>query len=55
MRCPLMLGMTRAINVQHFPEYHAKSGESGLERVTCDTCHQGAAEPRTAPPHPGSP
>ncbi len=47
-----MLEMTRALNVQHFPNYQVKDGESVLGRVTCYTCHQGAAEPKTAPPAP---
>jgi photosynthetic reaction center cytochrome c subunit len=45
-----MLEMTRALNTQHFPKYQVRDGESVLGRVTCYTCHQGAAEPKTAPP-----
>lgn len=45
-----MLEMTRALNAQHFSQYEVKDGESVLGRVTCFTCHQGAAEPATAPP-----
>lgn len=47
-----MIEMTRALNAQHFPKYQVKEGESVLGRVTCFTCHQGAAEPKTAPPAP---
>lgn len=47
-----MIEMTRALNTQHFPKYQVKDGESVLGRVTCFTCHQGAAEPKTAPPTP---
>ena len=41
-----MLEMTRAINQQFFPDYKPKPGESVLGRVTCYTCHQGAATPK---------
>ena len=38
----MMMGMTREIN--------AKFPADGKRRVSCYTCHRGAAEPLTAPP-----
>jgi hypothetical protein len=42
-----MLEMTRAINQQFFPDYKPVDGESKLGKVTCFTCHQGLAHPKT--------
>src|SRR5438067_13141068 len=36
-----MLEMTKAINLQFFPDYKAEDGASRLGRITCFTCHQG--------------
>jgi photosynthetic reaction center cytochrome c subunit len=45
-----MIEMTKALNAQSFPRHQVKEGESVLGRVTCYTCHQGVAQPRSAPP-----
>ena len=45
-----MLEMTKGLNAQFFPKHQVKEGESVIGRVTCYTCHQGAAEPKSAPP-----
>jgi Photosynthetic reaction centre cytochrome C subunit len=42
-----MIEMTKAINKQYFPNYTPLEGESRLGRVTCMTCHQGEAKPKT--------
>jgi hypothetical protein len=42
-----MLEMTRSINQQFFPDYKPVDGESKLGKVTCFTCHQGLAHPKT--------
>ena len=44
-----MIEMTKALNKQFFAAYVAAEGESTLGRVTCFTCHQGEAKPKTAP------
>jgi photosynthetic reaction center cytochrome c subunit len=44
-----MLEMVNAINHQYFPDYKPAKYESRLGKVTCYTCHQGAATPTTAP------
>jgi hypothetical protein len=44
-----MIEMTKALNKQYFPNYTPAEGESVLGRVTCFTCHQGDAKPKTAP------
>ena len=44
-----MIEMTKALNKQFFGSYVAAEGESTLGRVTCFTCHQGDAKPKTAP------
>jgi cytochrome c553 len=44
-----MIEMTKALNKQFFGSYVAAEGESTLGRVTCYTCHQGEAKPKTAP------
>lgn len=40
-----MLEMTRGINRQYFPDYVPEPEASSLGRVTCNTCHKGAARP----------
>lgn len=44
-----MIEMTKALNKQFFPDYKPVEGTSVLGRVTCYTCHQGEAKPKTAP------
>lgn len=44
-----MLEMTRTVNAQFFPEFTPPDGESRLGKVTCYTCHQGNAKPKTTP------
>jgi hypothetical protein len=44
-----MIEMTKAINKQFFPNHKPAEGESVLGRVTCYTCHQGEAKPKSAP------
>lgn len=41
-----MLQLTLALNSEFFPAHQPAAGESKLGRVTCYTCHQGAATPR---------
>ena len=41
-----MLEMTLALNKEHFPSHIPAEGESRLGRITCYTCHQGAATPK---------
>ena len=41
-----MLQLTLALNAEYFPTFEPAAGESKLGRVTCYTCHQGAATPR---------
>lgn len=43
-----MIEMTKGINAQFFPEQKSADGQSTLGRVTCFTCHQGAATPKTS-------
>lgn len=45
-----MIEMTRALNKKYFPAYVPAEGESTLGRVTCFTCHQGEASPKSAAP-----
>ena len=40
-----MLEMTRALNRQYFPDYVPEPETSRLGRITCNTCHRGAAKP----------
>ena len=42
-----MLEMTRTINQQFFAGYAPREGESRLGKVSCFTCHQGEARPKT--------
>ena len=44
-----MIEMTKALNTQFFPDHKRTEGESTLGRVTCYTCHQGEAKPKSAP------
>jgi len=41
-----MLELTLALNRQYFPTHTPAEGESRLGRITCYTCHQGAAIPK---------
>lgn len=41
-----MLQLTLALNTEYFPTHEPAAGESKLGRVTCYTCHQGAATPK---------
>lgn len=43
-----MIEMTRALNRKYFAAYVPAEGESVLGRVTCYTCHQGEARPKSA-------
>ena len=43
-----MIEMTKALNQKYFPGYTPPEGESSLGRVTCYTCHQGSAHPKSA-------
>lgn len=47
-----MIEMTQALNRKYFPAFTPAEGESTLGRVTCYTCHQGDATPKSAPPVP---
>jgi hypothetical protein len=44
-----MIEMTKALNKQFFADHKPAEGESVLGRVTCYTCHQGEAKPKSAP------
>jgi hypothetical protein len=44
-----MLEMVKGINQQFFPDYKPAADESRLGKVTCYTCHQGAATPTQGP------
>ena len=44
-----MLEMTKGVNEQFFPAHRPADGESRLGKVTCFTCHQGTAKPKSAP------
>ena len=41
-----MLQLTIALNTEFFPAHQPGTGESKLGRVTCYTCHNGAATPK---------
>lgn len=43
-----MLELTLALNAQSFATHVPAEGESRLGRVTCYTCHRGAAVPKSA-------
>lgn len=47
-----MIEMTQALNRKYFPAFTPAEGETTLGRVTCFTCHQGDATPKSAPPTP---
>lgn len=47
-----MIEMTKKLNQRFFASYTAADGESSLGRVTCFTCHQGEAAPKSAAPAP---
>ena len=44
-----MIGMTKALNKEFFPDHKPAEGESTLGRVSCYTCHQGNLKPKSAP------
>lgn len=44
-----MLEMTKGVNQQFFPNFVPGAEESRLGKVTCYTCHQGNAKPKTIP------
>ena len=44
-----MLEMTKGINQQFFPTFTPGPEDSKLGKVTCFTCHQGNAKPKTVP------
>jgi Photosynthetic reaction centre cytochrome C subunit len=44
-----MIGMTKALNKQYFPDHKPAEAESTLGRVSCYTCHQGDLKPKSAP------
>jgi photosynthetic reaction center cytochrome c subunit len=44
-----MLQLTLALNSEFFPAFQPAAGDSKLGRVTCYTCHQGAATPKLTP------
>ena len=48
-----MIEMTRSLNARFFPDFTPAEGETSLGRVTCYTCHQGAAQPLASPSVPG--
>ena len=41
-----MLELTLALNKEYFPSHTPTEGASRLGRITCYTCHQGAATPK---------
>jgi photosynthetic reaction center cytochrome c subunit len=41
-----MLELTVALNKEYFPTHTPAEGASRLGRITCYTCHQGAATPK---------
>lgn len=41
-----MLQLTMSLNTEYFPTHLPSAGESKLGRITCYTCHQGAATPK---------
>lgn len=44
-----MLEMTKGVNQQFFAAFKPPEGESRLGKITCFTCHQGNARPKTTP------
>jgi photosynthetic reaction center cytochrome c subunit len=49
-----MVEMTRSLNQRFFPGFIPAEGETSLGRVTCYTCHQGAATPKASAAGPGA-
>lgn len=49
-----MIEMTRSLNQRFFPGFTPAEGETSLGRVTCYTCHQGAATPKASAAVPGA-
>lgn len=47
-----MIEMTKTLNKRFFATFTPAEGESSLGRVTCFTCHQGEAAPKSAAPAP---
>jgi hypothetical protein len=43
-----MIELTMALNGEYFAGFEPGTGASRLGRVTCYTCHQGAAVPKTS-------
>ena len=41
-----MLQLTLALNTEHFPTHQPAAAESKLGKITCYTCHRGAATPK---------
>jgi len=41
-----MLQLTLSLNAEYFPTHVPAVGDSRLGRITCYTCHQGAATPK---------
>ena len=41
-----MLELTLALNAEYFPTHQPAPGESKLGKITCYTCHRGAATPK---------
>ena len=41
-----MLQLTVSLNAEYFPSFAPAAGDSKLGRITCYTCHQGAATPK---------
>jgi hypothetical protein len=50
-----MLELTMALNREYFPDHVPAEGESKLGRITCYTCHQGAATPKLSAGPGGAP
>lgn len=47
-----MIEMTKKLNQRYFATFTPAEGESSLGRVTCFTCHQGDAAPKSLAPAP---
>ena len=43
-----MIDLTTSLNAEYFADKTAAAGESKFGRVTCYTCHQGAATPKVS-------
>lgn len=44
-----MIDLTRELNAEQFPDFVPAEGASRFGRITCYTCHQGAATPKMSP------